>query len=79
MDPILNKIIVNIVNPLIYLLFVVASLYFLYGVYDFIRNAESPGERKTGGSHILWGTIGLAIMFSAWAIIRIILSTIGKN
>mgnify|MGYP001558872744 CR=1 FL=1 len=50
-------------------------LVFLYGVFEYIKSAEDPEERKTGQSHMLWGIIGLAIMFSAYGIIYFVLNT----
>jgi len=64
-----------ILTPIIYLLFGLALLLFLYGVFEFIKNSDDTEERKKGGQHILWGVIGMAIMFSAYGIINLILST----
>lgn len=73
----LAKINENILNPLIALLFALALLYFMYGVFEFIKGADSEDARKTGGSHILWGFIGLLIMFSVYGILRILTNTLG--
>jgi len=75
----LSSIATNILDPLIGLMAVIALLYFLWGVLQFIRNAESSEERKKGGQHILWGVIGLFIMISAYGIINLILGTLGKS
>ncbi len=64
-----------ILNPLIFLIASLALLVFLYGVFEYIKSAEDPEERKTGQSHMLWGIIGLAIMFSAYGIIYFVLNT----
>ena len=75
----LKKILDNIVNPIITLMVAVAVLYFLWGVFEFVRNAESSEERKKGGLHMLWGAIGLFIMISAYGVLNLILGTIGKS
>lgn len=67
----------NILNPLIFLLFAVAMVVFLYGVVMFIANLDNESERGTGKKHMLFGIIGLAIMFSVWAFINIIVDTFG--
>ena len=72
-----NKIVQVIVNPAITLLFAVAFLYFLYGVFLFVRNADSSEDRATGGRHMLWGLIGLVIMVSVFGIIRFITNSVG--
>lgn len=64
-----------ILNPLIFLIAGLALLVFLYGVFEYIMNAEDPEKRKTGHSHMLWGIIGLSIMFSAYGIIYFVLNT----
>ncbi|HAO64813.1 TPA: hypothetical protein DCQ44_02405 [Candidatus Taylorbacteria bacterium] len=76
---ILNNIITLIVNPLILLLIGVAVIYFLWGVFNFVRHAENSDDRVTGARHILWGVIGIAIIFSAFAFFRIIQNTIGPS
>lgn len=58
----------NIVNPLVILGFVIAVIYFLYGVAKFILKAKEDKARVEGSQHLLWGTIGLTIMFTAVAI-----------
>ncbi|MEK7157890.1 MAG: hypothetical protein AAB688_02305 [Patescibacteria group bacterium] len=64
-----------ILTPLIYLIFALALLIFLYGVFEFIKNSDDAEERKKGGQHILWGIVGMAIMFSAYGIINFVLNT----
>jgi ABC-type phosphate transport system permease subunit len=74
----IQRILDNIVNPIILLMVVVSVVVFLWGVFQFIRNAESSEERKKGGLHILWGSVGLFIMVTAYGILNLILGTIGK-
>ncbi len=74
----INRILENIVNPLITLMMAVAIIFFLWGVFEFVRNADSSEERKKGGTHILFGIIGLFIMITAYGILNLILGTIGR-
>ena len=74
--PLLEKIKTAIVDPVIYFLFALALAYFLYGVLELIRNAESEEARKTGQQHILWGVIGMFIMVSFYGIMHVICKTI---
>jgi hypothetical protein len=76
-DTLLKGIVTNIVNPVIYLLVFLAVVYFVYGVMVFIKNADNSEKRKEGSQHMLWGVIGIFIMFSAKGIIYIILTTLG--
>jgi hypothetical protein len=75
-DALIEKILANIVDPLITLMLALAIIYFLWGVFDFVRNAESPEDRKTGGQHILWGVIGIFVMVTAYGILNLIVKTI---
>jgi hypothetical protein len=74
----IQSILTNIVNPLVALMVGVAVVVFLWGVFDFIRNAESPEKRKEGGMHMLFGAIGLFVMVTAYGILNLILGSIGK-
>lgn len=74
-EPLIQKIIVNILNPLVGLLFAVALLYFLWGVFQYVRNAESDEKRSEGGRTIMWGLVGMLIMVSAYGFIRLILNS----
>ena len=66
-----------IINPLIRLMFAAALVYFLWGVFQYVRNADSSEDRKTGGRHIIWGLVGLFIMVSVIAILEIATDTFG--
>ena len=72
----LQRILVNIVNPLITLMVAVALIYFLWGVFEFVRNAESSEERKKGGMHMLYGALGLFIMLTAYGVLNLIVGTV---
>lgn len=76
---ILDKINQAIVDPLIKLIFFLAFLYFLWGVVQFIMNAQSDTGRETGKQHIFWGIIGMFIMVSAFALVRLVCGTIGGS
>ena len=68
-----------IINPLIILMFATALLYFLYGTTQFIMNAGKPEEREVGKRHIIWGLVGMLIMFGVFVILRIIMTTFGGS
>lgn len=66
----------HILNPVIMLMFAIAFIVFLWGVSQLVLNAESEEGRTTGKQHILWGIIGMTIMFSVWGIMNLILGTL---
>jgi hypothetical protein len=77
-EKLIKNILAQILNPLITLMVGVAVLYFLWGAFEFIRNAESSAERKKGSMNMLWGALGLFIMVTAYGILNLILGTLGK-
>ena len=66
-----------VVNPLIKFMFAIALVYFLYGLLDFLMNAEDEEKRTTGKAHMLWGTVGMTIMLGVWSILSFVLTSIG--
>lgn len=74
-DTFMQKVDTQIINPLIVLLFALALVYFLYGVFEFISNAANDEKKTTGKDHMIWGVIGLTIMVGVWFILGVILDT----
>ncbi len=68
----LNK---YVVNPIIIFIFVLALLYFLYGLFEFLANTDSDDKRTTGKSHMLWGVVGMTIMIGVFFIMGLIANT----
>lgn len=66
-----------ILFPTIALLSAVALLVFLWGVAEYFMNATSDQGREQGVKHITWGIIGLVVMLSAFAILKIAAGTFG--
>lgn len=61
----------DLLNKVIALLFVLATVYFLWGVVQYVVGAGGKEEQlKQGKQHMLWGIIGMAIMLSAWGIVE---------
>ncbi len=77
MDKFLKQVDSIILNPIITLGFAVAIVTFLWGIFEFIRNPADSENRSKGQRNIMWGLIGLVIMFGVMGIIRIILGTFG--
>lgn len=58
-------------------MFAIALVMFIVGVLQYVLNPASDEERDVGRRHILWGLIGMFIMVSVWAIMNIIINTLG--
>lgn len=70
-----------VVDPLVKLLFAAAVLYFVIGVFKFIKDKASgeTADIGKGAKHVLWGVIGIFIMLSVWGIIAILHNTVGAK
>lgn len=75
----LEKVVVQIVNPIILLLAGAAFVLFIWGVFEFIAHAEDETKRKEGHQAMLWGIVGLVIIFGAYGNINIALGTFNIN
>ena len=78
LDGLLDGIVRELVNPFIWLLTGVATVIFIYGVLEFLGTfGQSEDTRSKGRNHMIWGIVGLAIMFGVFGILRITLNAAG--
>lgn len=75
--PFLKRVNAVILNPLILLVFSLAFLYFIYGIVKFLNMEAGDKNRKEAQDAILYGILGMVIMFSVYGIIRFVLATFG--
>lgn len=75
----LGKIESAILFPLMTLMMAVAFFIFLWGAYQFVLNADDDSARTEGKSHMLYGIIGLLVMISAMAILKVAAGTFGVS
>ena len=67
------KIIRQILNPAVWFIFSLGFIYFLWGVVQYVIGARGDETKlKQGKRAIMWGLIGMFIMFSAWGIVRLL-------
>ena len=60
-------------NVLIPLVFTVALLVFLYGMFNyFLVQGDNEQARDTGRRMILWSIVGFVMMVSIWGIVNIV-------
>ena len=66
-----------IINPIILLLFMVALLYFIYGVFEYMWKSRSdPAKMKEGRLHMGWGLFGMFIMISVFGFFKILINSV---
>lgn len=58
-------------------LMTLAFFGFVYGLALYLINGDNESKRSEGRQFILWGAIGIAVLVSVWAIVNIMLSTLG--
>ncbi len=75
----IGKISTEILNPLIAMMFAVASAYFFFGVARYIWSPDDEKKREEGRRAMLWGIVGMFIMVSVFSIMRLIISSIGAD
>lgn len=65
----------TVVVPVI---FAFAFAAFVWGVvnYFFLHGGEE-GKRDEGRKFVLWGILGMVMLFSVWGFVNILLSTLG--
>lgn len=59
-------------NQIIVLLFALVTVYFIWGIVQYVGAGGDEARLKTGKKHMIWGIIGMSIMASAWGIVNII-------
>ncbi len=65
-------------NYLVPLIFAVAFIVFLYGVFTyFIAEAGNDEKRKEGRKYALYGIIGFVIIIAVWGIVNLLISSLG--
>lgn len=72
LECIINKVIKEIINPLIPVLIGIGLIVFFWGIIQFVLNADSEEKRSTGKQHMIWGILGIFIMVSVWGIIYLL-------
>ncbi|KKS33385.1 MAG: hypothetical protein UU96_C0026G0012 [Parcubacteria group bacterium GW2011_GWC2_42_13] len=68
----LQKIIVQIINPVIVILVTLALVVFIWGIVQMIYSANNEEKRTQGKKHLLWGLVGLFIMLTVRGLLAII-------
>jgi FtsH-binding integral membrane protein len=77
-ESLVQKLVVNILNPITGFLGAIAIAVFLFGVLQFIMNSENEDGIARAKKYMMWGLIGLFIMLSAWGIIGLIQGSLPK-
>lgn len=69
----------EILNPIIALMFGLATAYFIYGIIGYIWNPDNEEAREKGRKTMIWGIVGMFIMVSVFSIMRLLIESIGAD
>ena len=75
----IGKVVSELINPILLLLAGAAFVVFAWGVFEFVWHAGDETKRKDGKQAILWGIVGLVIIFGAYGIINVALGAFGMG
>jgi hypothetical protein len=72
---------INIINGvLVPLLFAIAFIVFLYGIFKkYIWSRGNKEDYDQGHMLILWGLVGFFVMVSVWGLVNVVVDTFGLN
>ena len=71
---VMDKVKTDILNPIAALFAAIAGIYFLYGVLLYFQSGLNEKELDRAKLHIMWGLIGLVIIYSISGLIGAITS-----
>jgi hypothetical protein len=78
-EAVVTRFVEVLIDPLITLLFAAALLLFFWGLFKLMVEISNGGDGVEGKSHMLWGIVGMFIMFSVGGILGFISESIGAD
>ncbi len=71
------ELFIAILKGFIGLLFASLAVALVYGVLVYFMNADNEKTREEIKGHLLWGVIGITVVFGLWGILWILSGTLG--
>ncbi len=56
-----------------------ALIFFIWGIIQYVINADNEEARAEGRKVIIWGIVGLFAMVGIWGLVNLLISTLGVN
>lgn len=66
-------------STVIPLIFAIAVVIFIWGVVQFVLNADDTEKKAKGRDFMIWGIIALTVMVGFWGLVKVVGSTFGVN
>lgn len=76
----INNILTQIIgtlNIVLTLMFVLITIFFIWGVIQYVTAGGDDEKLAKGKKHMLWGIIGLAVVAAAWGFARLLIGYFG--
>lgn len=74
----LEDVVLFIDYVLVPLVFALALIAFLWGIFNyFIAGGADEEKRSTGKTFMIWGFVGFFVMVSVWGIVNLLVGTFG--
>jgi hypothetical protein len=73
----MGKVVDNIINPIINVIFAAALMLFLFGLLRFVLSRGDETALAAGKQHMFWGVVGMTVMISVYGILWLMLDTFG--
>lgn len=73
---VLGRFLNAVISPIITLLFAAALLFFFWGLFRLIMALSAGESGSEGKQHMLWGLVGMVIMFSAIGIVNLVSNSV---
>ena len=54
-----------------------ALVMFIWGVVQYVINTDDEAKKSKGREFMIWGIIGLTVMFGVWGLVKIVGTTFG--
>lgn len=67
----------SILEPLVIVVMLLATVVFIWGVIKFISAAGDPKKAAEGKQFIIWGLFGLFVIVAMWGLVKVIQNTFG--
>jgi len=74
---ILNWFTCLLIDSIVPLLMAVALVLFIYGVVQYIFNANDSAKREDGRKFMIWGIVALFVISSVWGLVKLLATTFG--
>lgn len=78
-EEILQRIITNVIDPGLRVIFTLGLFLFIWGIVEFLWGVKNGEASQKGKDHMIYGLLGMLIMVSVYGIIALIVNSFGLD